>query len=355
MSKFEILSPSRQVAEHLRQGLLRRHWSGEMPGVPALAEELGIDHKTVGRAMTLLEEEGLLKGQGPGRRRKITLPEDHITSKLRFGLLDFEKHARDRRLTADLEQSPYSIVTSSKTLGDLAQGDVKPDLRRIKRHVASVEADAWIVYGGARHVLEWFAEQTLPTFAMFGFMSKLPIAGAGPNSSKGYEDCVQQLARMGHRRIVMLTPRHTRVPQHSRAVEVFLQSLEAEGIKTGSYNLPDWEPKDGGLHVMLDSLFKLTPPTVLIINDKVTFSAVLQFLLERGIRVPDNVSLVCHEHITAFQWCEDPIAYIHWDWAPISRRLRSWMKNVALNKEDHRQTFVDPVFLPGRTLGPPAR
>jgi DNA-binding LacI/PurR family transcriptional regulator len=190
---------------------------------------------------------------------------------------------------------------------------------------------------------------------MFGFMSQLPIAGAGPDSSSGCVESVHQLVARGHQRIVMLTPRHTRLSEPNRAVRAFLDSLEAEGISTGHYNLPDWDEEDEeDLHVMLDSLFKLTPPTVIIIDDKVTFCAVLQFLLERGIQVPGDVSLMCHEFIESFTWCEKSISYIQWDWAPISRRLRNWMKNASQGKEDTRQNFVKSSFVAGRTLGPPA-
>jgi DNA-binding LacI/PurR family transcriptional regulator len=346
---FSILSPSQQVANHLRQELLQRRWSNTMPGGPALSVELGVDPKTVGLALTILEQEGLLKGQGAGRPRKITFPQDQLQSTFRIGLLDWGKNSRDRRLTEDLKQSPYKIVIAPKTMGDLNM-----ELKRIKRLVESVDVDAWIIYSGSREILEWFSEQPLPAFAMFGYMSKLPIAGAGPHSPSGYAESVRALSALGHQRIVMLTPRFTRHPEPNRAVQAFLNSLEAEDIRTGPYNLPDWDPEGGGLHAMLDSLFKITPPSVLIINDKVNFFAVQQFLLERGIRVPADVSLVCHEHLNALTWCDNPVAYIHWDWAPISRRLRSWMKNASLQKSDTRQHFVKPRFLPGRTLGPPA-
>ena len=350
MSKLTIVSPSEQVAEYLRGELFNGRWIGTMPGTPGLAKELGIDPKTAGQALNHLELEGLLVAQGPGRARKIVLSKNHVPSKkIRVALLDCDSDPRDPRLTKDLEQAPYTIVTHPKT-----QTDLKFDLGRIKRHVKSIEADAWIVYAGTREVLEWFSQQSFPAFAMFGFMSQLPIAGAGPDSTSGYIDTVQQLVALGHQRIVMLTPNYTRLPEPNRAVRAFLDSLEAEGISTGSYNLPDWDNEDEqGLHIMLDSLFKLTPPTVIIINDKVTFSATLQFLLERGIRVPEDVSLMCHEFIDSFIWCEQAVAYIHWDWSPISRRLRNWMKNVSLNKEDTRQNLVKSSFVPGRTLGPP--
>ena len=88
MNAFRILSPSQQVAEHLREELLQLRWTGELPGVPALAKELSVDPKTVGLALALLEKDGLLLSQGPGRRRKITLPTEHVPSDMRIGLLD---------------------------------------------------------------------------------------------------------------------------------------------------------------------------------------------------------------------------------------------------------------------------
>jgi len=350
MYDFSIASPSEQVAVHLRDELFKGRWSETIPGAPALAKELGIDPKAVGLALQHLEEEGLLVGQGPGRPRKIVLPKDYVSTSFRIALLDFDAFLRVPSLTQELEQAPYTIVTSPKT-----QSSLKMDLRRIKRHVESINADAWIVYAGSREVLEWFSQQPSPTFAMFGFMSKLPIAGAGPDSASGFAESVHHLVALGHKRIVMLTPKHTRLPEPNRAIRAFLDSLVSEGLQTGSYNLPDWDMTDKqALHTMLDSLFKTTPPTVIIINDKLTFCAVLQFLLERGIRVPEDVSLMCHEFIESFSWCEKSISYIQWDWDPVSRRLRNWMKNVSHNKEDTRQNLVKSSFVPGRTLGPPA-
>ena len=59
---------------HLRKEIFRGSWSGTMPGAPALAKELEVDHKTVEAALRLLENEGLLVGQGAGRKRRIELP-----------------------------------------------------------------------------------------------------------------------------------------------------------------------------------------------------------------------------------------------------------------------------------------
>ncbi len=58
MTDFTILTPSEQVATHLRGELFRGRWSGTIPGVPALAAELGVDRKTAALALAHLEDEG---------------------------------------------------------------------------------------------------------------------------------------------------------------------------------------------------------------------------------------------------------------------------------------------------------
>lgn len=60
-------SITRQVAAYLREELSRGRWSGEMPGQHRLVRLLGVSRKTVEMALRLLQEEGLLVGQGAGR------------------------------------------------------------------------------------------------------------------------------------------------------------------------------------------------------------------------------------------------------------------------------------------------
>ena len=71
MQRFRILSAVEQVAEYLKNGIAAGVWRGEMPGVVALAAELGVNHKTVEAALSLLVRQGALVDQGPRRPRLI--------------------------------------------------------------------------------------------------------------------------------------------------------------------------------------------------------------------------------------------------------------------------------------------
>lgn len=53
----------------------------------------------------------------------------------------------------------------------------------------------------------------------------------------------------------------------SRRAGTFLDKLEALGIPTGPYNLPDWDDTPEGLNQRLDSLFPHSPPTALIVAE----------------------------------------------------------------------------------------
>jgi len=167
MSEFSIQTPSEQVAGHLRGEILRGRWSGTMPGVPALAAGMAVDPKTVAAALGLLEREGLLVGQGLGRPRRIVLPKDHEPCALRVGLLPFDSAGRGESLMIDLhrllEKAGHVPLFPDRSLLDLGMDPV-----RVARMVRRTAADAWVVTSAPREVLEWFAGQETPAFALAG-------------------------------------------------------------------------------------------------------------------------------------------------------------------------------------------
>ena len=64
-------SITEQVANYLRDELHQGIWGETMPGRSKLIELLGVSGKTVELALQQLEKEGLIAGQGAGRKRRI--------------------------------------------------------------------------------------------------------------------------------------------------------------------------------------------------------------------------------------------------------------------------------------------
>ncbi len=123
----------------------------------------------------------------------------------------------------------------------------------------------------------------------------------------------------------------------------------------GDYNLPDWEETPKGLRRLLNSLFRVTPPTALIIDEPNLFIATQQFLAEQGLQVPQQVSLVSTEIYPQFSWCMTEISHYRWDYSRVIPRIIRWAATVSRGRQDVKQTFVPAEFVSGGTIGPARR
>lgn len=351
MSQFRVLTASEQVAAHLRSELSRGTWIGVMPGEDRLMARLSVGRNTVKAALRQLEEEGLLVGKGAGHQRRIVLPEGEPEARpLRVRILLYESVDRGVpyyvELLGRLQEAGFAANFARKSLHDLG---MKAD--RVARFVAQTPVDAWVVGSGSREVLEWFANQPIPAIAMFGRFSGLPIAAAAARKIPALTSAVRHLVELGHHRIVILSREERRKPQPGPIEQAFLDGLAAHGIPSGSYNLPDWDEHPAGLQAGLESLFQLTPPSALIIDEPAFYISVQQFLARQRILVPEQVSLLCTDPDPVFTWSVPTISHIAWDYRPIVQRVLRWADNVARGKDDRHQSWFKAKFVEGGTIG----
>jgi DNA-binding LacI/PurR family transcriptional regulator len=351
MGKLRILTAAEQVAAHLRAELMEGRMSGAIPGVLKLEAALGVNRNTVEAALRLMEKEKLLVPQGVGRRRLIQVPEGGVAATpLRVRILTGDNSSRNTGYMVELRhlllESGHASAFAAKSLSDM-----RMEVSQVAGLVAKTAADAWVVIAGSREVLEWFINHSLPCFALFGRRRGLPIASAGPDKVPAMAKVTRALIGHGHRRIVLLGKRMRRLPEPGEVERSFLRELACHGIIPGPYHLPDWEESIHGFHACLESLFRVTPPTALIIDEAPFFVAAQQFLLRRGLHVPDDVSMVCTDADPAFTWCDPPVSHIRWDSAPLVRRIVRWANNVARGKDDRRPSFSKAEFVPGGTVG----
>lgn len=323
-----------------------------MPGRAQLAEELGVSGKLVEAALAQLERDGLLESQGPRRRRRIMLQGKKTSeTELRVGILLGDNADRGlnymAELTHKLEGAGHSVTFAPQTLVDFGM-----NVNRVKQMVQAFPADAWIVMAASREVLEWFAVQPLPAIALFGRRGNVDIAGVGPNKTDALCATTRRLVGMGHRRIVLLTRPRRRIPEPGKLERAFLNELARLGVPPSAYHLPDWEDTVDGFHSRLKSLFQLTPPTALILDEAPFVVAAQQFLAQAGLAVPEDVSMICLDADSAFDWCQPSIAHISWDHRPVVRRIVRWVKNVAQGKDDRRKVDTKAELIEGGTIGP---
>ena len=354
MAQLTILTAAEQVAAHLKGELLAGAWSGRMPGGDRLAAELGVGKDTVEAALRKLETEGLLENQGRRRGRRIhPAVEASAEKRLRIGVLLGE--AADRRMDYVIEtrqkltEAGHRVFYPRESLVDLQM-----DVGRVARLVERSAADAWVVMDGSRDVLEWFAARPTPIFALFGRRLGLPIPGIGPDKQSALVAATRALVGLGHRRIVLRARAARRRPEPGPPEQAFLDELAASGIEPSSYHLPDWHECATGFHSRLETLFRVTPPTALILDEEPVLVTALEFCANRGIRMPRDLSIICADAAPSFAWYRPPIAHILWESAPVARRIARWAANVARGKRDIRQTTTGAQFVEAGTIAPAA-
>lgn len=352
MKPFKAKTTSEQLAAHLRQEIYRGAVGGTMPGSKQLVRSLGVNSYAVEEALRILEGEGLLVSQGCRKPRRIQLPAHGTQSRLlRIQFLLYDKMDKQAphilEMQNRLEAAGFSVGYAIKS-----QSELDYSIKRISRMVIANQADAWIVVGGSREVLEWFCGQDFPAFGLFGFIREFPIAGTGPLSTSAIIQAVDRLHELGHRRIVMLSSQVLLTPKPGRTDQAFLDHMESLGIPTGKYNLPEWDINRWGVCRSLNPLFQTTPPTALMVDMPQSYHAIRDYLARRKLDIPGDISLICQEPDPVFSFYEPPVSHFDYPIDRWVRRVVQWARNIARGKKDTRQSFSEALFVEGGTIGP---
>lgn len=349
-----------QTASHLRSGFLCGRWTGFLPGVLQLAEELMVSKQVIRGALQVLEEEGCLEHCGLGKRRRILIersPKSRHRS-LRVGvMLNGSLEQQDAQncrillgIQEGIEASGHTCVFTGESLGE--HGD---NPARVSRVAKRTKADAWILFQAPADAICWFLAQSYPTFALGGRYVGLPVASSASNTWPGIRDTVNLLVAQGHRRIVWVIPSFFRKPTLGPTCERFLNRLRELGIPASAYNLPDYEESAEGLVKLMDELFRITPPTALMFLDPGECLASFLHLTRRGLEVPQDVSILCMTSDPIMRQIRPSIMHFEWPEKEHVRRILRWVQGVAKGKPDLRQITFDTRLAAGESVGPAKR
>ena len=348
VSELKILSAPEQIANFLRTQIANGRWSGNLPGRLELAKELGVGISSMEEALRQLERDGFLLRRGAGRTRLIA--SSGKSRSLRMKMLLYESVDRglpdEIDLQAKLRHAGHIADFAPKSMHDLGMR-----VEKVARFVEKNPADAWVVSSGSREILEWFAQQSIPAMAIYGRFSGLRLAAASAQKTDALAAALRRMVELGHRRIVMLVREERRKPAPALFERFFLSQLDALGLETGPFNLPHWDDSPSGLRACLDSLFRHTPPTALIICEPQILQATQQFLARRSILIPEHVSLLCTYPDLTFDWCDPAISHIRWDQSAVAKRVLNWAHQVARGKNDCRQIYTPAEWIAGGTIG----
>lgn len=362
MDPVPRLSLVDQTALHLQRGIEDGRWQGFLPGVGRLAAELGISKDTTEAALALLETRGCIHSHGRGKRREVvtqsTTKKKAIRQSLRIGLLLRDDLDKSVTLT---QQIFLKLVHDLEALGHVplhapkSQDTLGHDPARIGRMIEKCKADAWIISGASVALQDWLHKREKPFLLLGGSKSDYPYASAAMDSNQAIHDTVERLIGLGHKRIVMICLPDWVRPVPGPIARNFLAQLSAASLPASDYNVPYHETTPEGFGKLLDSLFQLTPPTALIVPHMHYALAIMTFANARGLRIPQDLSLIVRMPDPAFEWTRPRIAHFDCPTDALIRHILRWVECCAKGIPNYESKIVQATLIPGETMISPPK
>ncbi|WP_338288974.1 substrate-binding domain-containing protein [Luteolibacter sp. LG18] len=352
------ISISESTAEVIKTGLQARRWP-TLPGERHLAAQLGVSRATVRNALALLTEQGHLSSPSQGLKRSVrSLPSVASADSLRVDLLlGRDYHTMDRGDHRFLAMLGEAISRGGHVLAhdqpDLAA--VRRKHRGLGRFMNERGADARIVYLGVWEDLDWFSRQDVPVLALGGRSLGIEIDSVGIDSSLALREAMQVLTGRGHRRIALLCERFVReAPTPGRMARAFTEELAAVSVTASPYNLPAWDETPEGLQTVLEELFRITPPTAIIVNNALALSGLLSFCNRRGLRIPEHLSVLVMESSAEIEWFRPKLGMLGgMSITDLVAGVMEWLDNPSRQDRAPGQKLLPSYFIEGESIAAP--
>jgi DNA-binding LacI/PurR family transcriptional regulator len=184
------------------------------------------------------------------------------------------------------------------------------------------------------------------------------IAGVGSGTFPAHQAVVHRLCALGHRRIVFLIPhfvRHAFPVSKSSTISLLENGFALRGVSASSFHFPDWDETPEGLQAKLESLFRVTPPTAVFATSPVWIAGVLSFLARKGLRVPEDVSVICGHDAGSFHWNRPRIAHYEHGDKRFARRIVQWVDNISRCHKDTKFNLIPVRLIERESIGPVQR
>ena len=186
-----------------------------------------------------------------------------------------------------------------------------------------------------------------------GLRGDLPLPMIAVKSSLLADEAILRLTELGHRRIIM--PLCDRPPSFAASLKASMENgLRRVGVRyVPSYHTPE-SPYQQPEVVwrMLEACFRRSVPTALVMLDWKEFVTVSCLFAKRGLRVPQDVSVVLLNESMEADWFVPKITCFRFPTLRLAKALASWVEGKLADETEH---VMGADFDAGGSLAPPAQ
>jgi len=291
--------------------------SGEqLPPLRTIAELFEVGLRTASRGIHLLQEEGrvvAVHGRGVYVAAEQSLADTPVL------YLFLHPGSRSPTTHADVTRFQGVMQTAAKrnvALRTALSLDGYRPSQFTSGNVGIIFHDMYYRHDGFGWVADLAAEHRLPCCVLKRGQSEFPTVR--DNRHRGFQAVAEHLAALGHRHIAMLNGPTDRERDKARVFSDdrrgYLSGLRRSAIRSTEhlyFEVPthgDGAPDEGKVEKAVDRLLGLRrrPTAIICMNDEHAL-LVLELLLKKGVRVPDDMSLAGFDNIQACETAEPPL------------------------------------------------
>ena len=342
----------------LRQLLDAGEWNERLPGERTLALRIGVSRPTLHQALLDLEAEGVLARRLKSAWRILVESRKSLKSNKLVAFIspisleDLDHFALHQYTVLSSHLAERGFETKSVRLPAVKAGRPEESLRKV---ATQLRPSAWILHHCSPQAQRWFSQSGLPAVVMGSAPAKIRIRSVDVDYRAAARHAVSHLLRLGHAadRIVYLMP-DEKLPGHAEAVKGL---GEATAQTKAEVRVMPTKDNTRAICERITQLWQDTRrPTALILHRPLQSLSVLGQLVQLGVKVPEQVSLIVLDDNPVLSHVIPHPARYHKDTDQFATQLRRAIEHATGHSTKGAWTNrIVPELIAGETLAPPPK
>ncbi|MEN9635109.1 MAG: hypothetical protein RL077_3513 [Verrucomicrobiota bacterium] len=349
-----------QVAARLAAGIKKGTWGAWLPGERTLAATLQVGRKTLRKALSHLQRNGAIETQH-GRGHRIRSSKGAATAvaganaDISVGLLTPDAIENLRPYTAlwvdELRALLFENGVRFATFSGHRFFTGRPE-KALARLVAQNPQRCWVLAHSNKNIQQWFHDNGIACIIAGSSHPGLPLPNVDLDFFAICRHAAGEMLRLGHRQVALF------MRQSDRAGDLESERGFEDGVRRSPHRSaePMIVQHDGtvdGAYRSLSRLFGAAKaPTAVLVAQSTFYLTTIAFLAERGLRVPQDVSLMCRDDETFLAYLKPAPARYACNPKTYAKRLLLQLNLVFDGETGAYATHrIEGKFIAGASLG----
>lgn len=350
--KRELLSV--QTAAAMRRAFEEGMWANQIPSERRLCEMFHVSRPTVRSALNILAKDGLIALQRHRRVRVGALGRAHPTKNKKILIVTHRPY---------LEWATSTYQSLSEMQGYLGKHGfeceiilcqprrIPSQLRKLAEFIRQNGVACTLLVTVRRELQQWFATLPTPTLVIGSCHPSVALPSFDVDYRAACRHAAGVFLSKGHRRLALLVPA-SRGPGDLASARGFLEGVEETHAAEAKAVVVFHDGTAQNINARLDVLFRSEdPPTAILVSDPEYFLMVFIYLLRKGPKVSERISLIARDQDTTFTRLIPAISHYAFDIDASTRRLaRLILKLIDQKHLPLEPCLILPKYISGGTV-----